>query len=173
MGGDVWTLTLGIAQRACGERGPGRASSSHGRWWDEQVDATACMRTPAVSTQLMVLLSFGSTQREKMCCRGRCAKASCVVAAQPSLLAALDAGGRLRNKCTCWLACLLAAGGRCVGEQRTSRTWTYLTRCCNTAAAGCCTPGGRRAFRMQLCGRACRNWTLVLAACNSPRVLRR
>lgn len=43
------------------------------------------------------------------------------------------------------LACLLAAGGRCVGEQRTSRTWTYLTRCCNTAAAGCCTPDGWRA----------------------------
>jgi hypothetical protein len=33
----LWTLTLGIAQRACLERGPGRASSAHKRW-DEQDD---------------------------------------------------------------------------------------------------------------------------------------
>ena len=61
-------------------------------------------------------------------------------ASQPpnSWLAALDAGGRLRNNA------LARRRAVCEREQRT-RTQTYLTRCCNTAAAGCCTPDGRRA----------------------------
>jgi hypothetical protein len=48
-------------------------------------------------------------------------------------------------------------------------------RCCNNTAAAvcCCTAAlqtGGVQFRMQLCGSACRNWTL---ACNSWSVLRR
>jgi hypothetical protein len=80
---------------------------------------------------------------------------------QPSFLAALDAGGRLRNNA-------LAADGRCMREQRTW-IWTYLTLLLSSAALQ---TGGVQ-LCMQLCERACRNWTLARTACNSQMLLRR
>ena len=101
-------------------------------------------------------------------------------ASQPApRLAALHAGGRLRDN-----NARLHVGGRCVcvREQRT-RTQTYLTdalllHCCwcysaaNNAPCSALQTAGVQ-FRMQLCGRACRNWTLARLASYSARLLRR
>lgn len=92
--------------------------------------------------------------------------------------------GTQAGDCATMRACT-PAGGVCVREQRT-RTQTYLTdalllQCClahadaedavNALFSALHTAGVQ--FRMQLCGRACRNWTLACLACYSARLLRR
>jgi hypothetical protein len=76
--------------------------------------------------------------------------------------------GDCAQQCAC-----TPAGGVCERTKNITRTQTYLTRCCNTAAAVAALQTGGVQFRMQLCGRACRNWTMAWSACNSGSLLSR